>query len=199
MNALSPLPPVVPAGTMSRADQPVFRLPNGFRLRPWREPDADVLVRSCLDPEIQRWNRPAPLSRDGARAKIEHWRGRWRDEQAAIWAVVPPGGTAPVGLVGLADVDLGGGTAEFLYWLLPEGRGRGAVAGATRRISRWALDGLGLHRLRITHSVANPASCHVAARAGFALEGTMRSALLHADGWHDEHLHARVQGDPGAP
>lgn len=25
---------------------------------------------------------------------------------------------------------------------------------------------------------------------GFTLEGTMRSALLHEDGWHDEHLHA---------
>ena len=28
-----------------------------------------------------------------------------------------------------------------------------------------------------------------------ALEGTMRGALLHADGWHDQHLHARVRGD----
>ncbi|MFD7322462.1 GNAT family N-acetyltransferase [Streptomyces sp. NPDC059875] len=66
---------------------------------------------------------------------------------------------------------------------------------ATIRISRWALEDVGLHRLRITHSLENPASCHVATKAGFALEGTMRSALLHADGWHDEHLHARVQGD----
>ncbi|MEW2435901.1 GNAT family protein [Streptomyces caniferus] len=44
--------------------------------------------------------------------------------------------------------------------------------------------------------MANPASCRVATKAGFRLEGTMRSALLHADGWHDEHLHARVQDDP---
>jgi RimJ/RimL family protein N-acetyltransferase len=36
----------------------------------------------------------------------------------------------------------------------------------------------------------------VAAKAGFTAEGTLRSALLHADGWHDMHLHARVQGDP---
>ena len=37
----------------------------------------------------------------------------------------------------------------------------------------------------------------VAAKAGFTAEGTLRSALLHADGWHDMHLHARVLGDPG--
>jgi hypothetical protein len=28
-----------------------------------------------------------------------------------------------------------------------------------------------------------------------ALEGTKRSAILHPDGWHDMHLHARVRGD----
>jgi hypothetical protein len=35
----------------------------------------------------------------------------------------------------------------------------------------------------------------VAGKAGFAFEGTKRSAVLHQDGWHDMHLHARVQGD----
>jgi RimJ/RimL family protein N-acetyltransferase len=66
---------------------------------------------------------------------------------------------------------------------------------AVVRIGRWAFEDLGLHRLRITHSVANTASCRIATRAGFPLEGTMRSALLHADGWHDEHLHAQVESD----
>jgi RimJ/RimL family protein N-acetyltransferase len=100
-----------------------------------------------------------------------------------------------VGLIGWGDIDLKGGSAEILYWLLPAGRGAGVMAEATVRLSRWAMDDLGLHRLRLTHSVANSESCRVATRAGFALEGTMRSALLHADGWHDEHLHARVRGD----
>ncbi len=66
---------------------------------------------------------------------------------------------------------------------------------AVRRLSAWALDDLGLHRLRLCHSVANPASCRVAEKAGYSFEGTMRGALLHADGWHDEHLHALVRGD----
>ncbi|MDQ0994671.1 RimJ/RimL family protein N-acetyltransferase [Streptomyces sp. V3I7] len=66
---------------------------------------------------------------------------------------------------------------------------------AVRRVSRWALEELGLHRLRLCHSTANPASCRVAEKAGYAVEGTMRGALLHEDGWHDQHLHALVQGD----
>ena len=59
----------------------------------------------------------------------------------------------------------------------------------------WAVDELGLHRLFLLHSTANPASCRVAARAGFALEGTLRSAMRHPDGWHDMHLHGLVPGD----
>ncbi|MFJ3925257.1 GNAT family N-acetyltransferase [Streptomyces sp. NPDC090022] len=198
MNAIPPIPPVVPAGSMAGTEQPTFRLGSGFQLRPWRPQDAEVLVAACHDPEIQQWNRPGHLSPDGAREKIARWARRWDDEEAAVWAIAPSAGAGsrPVGLIGLADIDLHGGSAEFLYWLLPAGRGHGAVVDSTVRVSRWALDELGLHRLRITHSVGNPASCRVARQAGFPLEGTMRSALLHADGWHDEHLHARVQGDP---
>lgn len=98
-------------------------------------------------------------------------------------------------MVGLATSDLAGGSAEVFYWLLPQGRGCGVMVDSVLRVSQWGMDELGLHRLWLTHSVGNAASCRVAQRAGFALEGTMRSALLHADGWHDEHLHARVQGD----
>ncbi|MFI5829136.1 GNAT family N-acetyltransferase [Streptomyces sp. NPDC051578] len=188
--------PVVPPGRMSGGGQPSFRLASGFVLRPWQPDDADVLVASCRDPAVRQWNRPVDLTLDAAIEKIARWQQVWQAEEAAIWAVCRCAQARPVGLIGLADVDLRGGDAEFLYWLLPDGRGHGVMVDATVRISRWAVDELGLHRLRITHSVANPASCRVATRAGFPLEGVMRSALLHADGWHDEHLHARVQGDP---
>ncbi len=180
---------------MGGSDQPVFGLACGLELRPWRADDAQVLTDACQDPDVQHWNRPGRLSLPDARARIARWEKRWRDEAAAIWAIAEHGAGGAVGLIGLGDVDLRGGSAEFLYWLLPAGRGRGAMVDAVLRVSRWALDDLGLHRLRITHSVANAASCRVAETAGFALEGTMRSALLHQDGWHDEHLHARVRGD----
>ncbi|WP_437100600.1 GNAT family N-acetyltransferase [Streptomyces kronopolitis] len=74
----------------------------------------------------------------------------------------------------------------------PAARGAGVAVEATRCLSRWALNDLGLHRLRLCHSVANPASRRVADRAGFTLEGTMRSALPHADGRHGEQLVERI-------
>ena len=155
-----------------------------------------MLVEAAQDAGIQRWNRPGrEVTEADAVARIERWRERWASEDAAVWAVLRAGGERPVGLIGWGDIDLVGGSAEVLYWLLPAGRGSGLVGEALVAVSRWAVEELGLQRLRLTHSVENPASCRVAERAGFAFEGTMRSALLHEDGWHDEHLHARVRGD----
>ncbi|MET9075149.1 GNAT family N-acetyltransferase [Streptomyces sp. NPDC004232] len=185
---------VVPAGRMAGGEQPVLALPGGLQLRPWRPDDAGTLLTAALDPAIRRWNRLAVDSREDALARIERMHARWRAETFAVWAVAAPGGPA-VGLCAWGDIDLHEGSAEIVYWLLPEARGGGVAVEATRRLSQWALDDLGLHRLRLCHSVANPASCRVAEKAGYSYEGTQRSALLHADGWHDQHLHARVAGD----
>ncbi|MFI9650750.1 GNAT family N-acetyltransferase [Streptomyces sp. NPDC052040] len=197
---ISSTPPVVPVGRIASNPQPVFRLTADLELRPWRYDDAQALVDACRDPDIQQWNRPGrDVSLADARERIARWQESWTSERSAIWAVARLGERAR-GLIGWGDIDLRGGSAEILYWMLPAGRGGGVMPEAVVRLSWWAMDDVGLHRLRLTHSVANPASCRVAAKAGFALEGTMRSALLHADGWHDEHLHARVRGDawPGA-
>lgn len=190
-----PIPFVVPAGRMSGSEQPVLQLFGGAQLRPWCQDDAPALIAAHLDPAIQRWMRAAPLTLDEAQERITRWKDRWRTEERAVWAICSSADADPVGMIGLATSDLKGGSAEVFYWLLPAGRGAGVMRDATLRVSRWAIDELGLHRLWLTHSVANSASCRVALRAGFVLEGTMRSALLHSDGWHDEHLHARVQGD----
>ncbi|CAM5632020.1 acetyltransferase [Streptomyces spiroverticillatus] len=187
------VPDVVPAGRMAATTQPVLVLGSGTLLRPWREGDAEVIVEAAVDPEIQRWNRPGKdVSLADARERVTRWTRSWAAETAAVWAVVPPGDERPVGLVGCGDLVLRAGSGEIAYWLLPAARGRGFVGEAVVRVGRWALEELGLHRLRLTHSVHNPASCRVAEKAGFVLEGTMRSALLHADGWHDEHLHGLV-------
>ncbi|MQS17082.1 GNAT family N-acetyltransferase [Streptomyces kaniharaensis] len=180
---------------MGQREQPRLRLADGSVLRPWRVSDVGALVAASEDADIRHWNRLGRLSPEEARARIGRWGTYWRDESAAIWAVAPADTDEAQGLIGLGDVSLADGTAEFLYWLLPAARRRGLAAAALAEVTRWALGELGLHRLRLTHSTANAASCRVAERAGFALEGTMRSALLHADGWHDEHLHARVRSE----
>jgi len=116
----------------------------------------------------------------------------WTAETRACWAVTDHAGTR-LGRMSLRTV-LGLGTGEVGYWVLPAARGAEVAPRAVRAASAWALGDLGLHRIELVHSVANQASCRVAAKAGYELEGTMRSALLHADGWHDMHLHAKIAG-----
>ncbi|MFJ6695064.1 GNAT family N-acetyltransferase [Streptomyces sp. NPDC091272] len=190
------VPNVIPAGRMRDHEQPVLPLPGGLELRPWRRSDAPKFVEAGQDPAIQHWNRPGRLTVAEAERRIDRWGERWRAEVSAVFAIAEAGEGEVVGTAGMGDIELARGTGEILYWLLPAGRGKGVAVDAAVTLTRWAVEDLGLHRVQLTHSTANQASCRVAEKAGFSYEGTMRSALLHADGWHDEHLHARVQGDP---
>jgi ribosomal-protein-alanine N-acetyltransferase len=60
-------------------------------------------------------------------------------------------------------------------------------------MASWAFEVVGLHRLDLQHAIANAASCRVAEKTGFAVEGVRRSAWLLPDGRHDVHLHARLR------
>jgi RimJ/RimL family protein N-acetyltransferase len=66
---------------------------------------------------------------------------------------------------------------------------------ALTALSVWAFGEAGFHRLELDHSTRNNASCRVATKAGFLLEGTKRSSAVHSDGRHDMHLHGRVRAD----
>ena len=186
---MSSLPVAVQASVVSGQPQPVIDAGGGLRLRPFVEGDADLLVRAYADPAIQRWHRRS-LTADEA---LEWVRGRawarWQSGTGAEWAVVD--GDVVVGRVGLPVLHLGDGVAEVGYWVLPEGRGHGVAGLALTAMTEWLFT-LGLHRVELMHSVLNEPSCRVAAKQGFELEGTRRSALLHPDGWHDMHLHARI-------
>ncbi|MBT2508354.1 GNAT family N-acetyltransferase [Streptomyces sp. ISL-98] len=71
------------------------------------------------------------------------------------------------------------GLAQCAYWVLPNARGQGVAPRALTRLSNWALDEAGFHRLELVHSDRNEASCRVAANSGFELEGVRRSAHLY--------------------
>ncbi|MDJ0345401.1 GNAT family N-acetyltransferase [Streptomyces sp. H10-C2] len=183
--------PILPAGSLSETEQPVLQA-GDLLLRPWEEADTDALLAAFGDPAIQRWGVRSVESPAEAQRMIASYNEAWRRETAAHWAITGP---EVMGRAALRVIDLAEGSAEIAYWVTPEARGRGAAVRAAVAVSGWALDDLGLHRIDLQHSVANGPSCRVAVKAGFAYEGTKRSALLHADGWHDMHLHARIQAD----
>jgi RimJ/RimL family protein N-acetyltransferase len=164
---------------------------RSLTLRPWREEDVPVLVTAYGDPAIVRWHCRT-LDAAEAAEWIAMRSAAWGREEGGDWAVLL--GENVAGRVSMRRLDLAEGRAELGYWVLPERRGTGIAASAVGLLAGW-LFGVGMHRLELVHSVQNAASCAVARRARFQLEGTLREGLLHADGWHDAHVHARLSGD----
>ncbi|WP_161163320.1 GNAT family N-acetyltransferase [Streptomyces sp. SID5910] len=187
--------PVLPPGTLSCVPQPVIPTGDGLALRPWRTEDAPAVHAAFQDPAIHQWHLRAAGSEDEVRGWITEWQRAWEQERTPQWAVAEEATDRLLGRVALREVVLDDGVAEVAYWTTAAARGRGVAPRATTALARWALDEIGFQRLELMHSVANEASCRVAEKTGFALEGVKRRALRHADGWHDMHLHARVHGD----
>jgi RimJ/RimL family protein N-acetyltransferase len=176
---------------MAALPQPEIRA-NGVLLRPWQASDRPAVVAAYADPAIQRWHCRS-MTDDEAGDWIAAWPGRWCSETGAGWAVLDAGDVA--GQISLRRVALVEGLAEVSYWVLPGARGRRIAPRALSAMTAWSFETLRLHRVELCHSTANVASCRVAQYAGFAAEGTKRGEARHTDGWHDMHLHARLDND----
>ncbi|MBF5032593.1 MULTISPECIES: GNAT family N-acetyltransferase [unclassified Micromonospora] len=186
-------PSAVPAGTLTTGPQPTLFATDGLVLRPWEDGDAPAVLAAYQDPEIRRWHTRRPTSPEQVLRWFAHFRRAWQEETGASWAVTR--GDEVVGRMTLGGFNLDDGEAACAYWVVPAARGAGVASGALRALSAWALGDGRLHRLWLDHSTGNVASCRVAIKAGFRLEGTKRSAAVHHDGRHDMHLHARVRED----
>lgn len=178
--------PALEPGALSSTRQPVLG-DDALRLRPWADADASAVVSAYQEPEIQRWHARS-LTADEAAEWISATHTAWTAETAVSWAVDLDGALA--GRMTLT-LDPAQGCAVAAYWTRTLARGRGVATRALCLATGWAFS-VGMHRVELEHSTLNPASCRVARRAGFDAEGTRRESALHADGWHDMHVHARI-------
>lgn len=94
------------------------------------------------------------------------------------FGVFLPGGEL-AGMLALTMRSLG--MAEVGYWASKEHRGHGYITEATVTAARWAFTRLSVDRVEWRAEVGNHASRAVAERAGFTIEGTLRSALINKD------------------
>jgi RimJ/RimL family protein N-acetyltransferase len=163
-------------------------------LRPWKGADAPAFLSAYQDDEIRRWHTRRPASEGQVREWFEVYRQDWEREKGGHWAVTRDGADV-LGRIALRGMDFDDGIAGVAYWTLPAARGSGVATLALAALTTWAVDEVGFHRLELDHSTRNQASCRVATKAGYRMEGTKRSAAVHDDGRHDMHLHAHVRGD----
>ncbi|MCB5168829.1 GNAT family N-acetyltransferase [Streptomyces bambusae] len=185
-------PPVIRSGRLGSRPQPVVRADGGLLLRPWEDADAPAFLSAYADEETRRWHTRRPDGEPQVREWFEAYRRDWEREAGGHWAITRDGGGV-LGRIALRGWDFDDGIADAAYWVLPAARGAGTASRALLALSTWAVEEIGFHRLELDHSTRNHASCRVATKAGYLLEGTKRSAARHDDGRHDMHLHALVR------
>lgn len=176
--------------------EPVEIRADGYLLRPPSLREAEDVLAMAQDSEIRMWNGLTRVTdEDTARAWCRRW-ATWNGGTLAQWSVLDPAGTRLLGTISLSDIDTRNSSAEIGYRVAPWARGRGVGTAALRSVADWGFGTLGLTRLQLMHGLENRASCRVAQKGGFVLEGTLRSSYRYGDGeLHDEHVHARVATD----
>jgi len=191
------------SGTMRRMETPDLvltptRLQAGrYRLRPPSSHEAGDVLAMAQDPETRMWNPlTSVIDEETARAWCRQW-SDWNGGTSAQWSVLDTTQDKLLGAISLYGIDADNSSGEIGYRVAPWARGQGVGTAALQCVADWAFGSLGLTRVQLVHGLENAASCRVAHKAGFVLEGSLRSSYRYGDGkLHDEHLHSRLASDP---
>jgi RimJ/RimL family protein N-acetyltransferase len=152
-------------------------------IRPWRDDDAEALVRRINDADVALFldQVPQPYSLADAREYFALSADGWRTGSSSNFAIVAHGGEDAAGGIGVRWEELEGGVAEVGYWVGSDARGRGVATAALRLVTGWAFETAPiLQRLQLRAAVENAASNRVAEKAGFTREGVIRSHRFNA-------------------
>ncbi|MEU3841243.1 GNAT family N-acetyltransferase [Streptomyces sp. NPDC028635] len=162
-------------------------------LRPWTPHDIPQLVEAHRDAELRRWITTLVHDEESAARWVREQRGGWDSGERLAFAVVEPAAAGET-LVGHVVLKRTAAGAEVGYWTVARARGRSVAPRALRALTDWAFTALGLTRLDLLHRAGNAASCRVAHKAGYALEGVLPAAPPAFP--ETGHLHARLAGRP---
>jgi RimJ/RimL family protein N-acetyltransferase len=168
------------------------------RLVPLSEVHLDAIDDLQSDPDTARYTRfPVPAEPGFAAAWYARYEAGRRDGTREAFAVEGSAGEF-VGVALAPHIDLEASEAELGYIVIPAARGKGIGAELLRQLTEWALAERGIQRLTLLIDVDNLGSQGVARRAGYRLEGVMRSTYLKQGLRSDTQLWSRLPSDPPA-
>lgn len=102
--------------------------------------------------------------------------------------------TEAIGSIGVTiGKDVHRFSAELGYWLAEPFWGQGIMPRAVKLITEYAIEELGLHRIYAEPYAFNTASAKVLEKAGFFLEGTLRSSAYKDGRFLDQHLYSYIR------
>ncbi|CAL9519447.1 GNAT family N-acetyltransferase [Streptomyces sp. enrichment culture] len=177
---------------------PVTLTTDRLVLRTVGPEDTDAVYAACQDPEIQRWTTiPSPYLPEHARGFTEQMAPEgWANGSMFTFGVFLPSGE----LTGMLSITMRSlGVGEIGFWGAKEHRGRGHITEAAVAACRWAFTRLSVDRVEWRAEVGNRASRAVAERAGFVVEGTLRSGLNNKGVLRDCWVGSLLPSDLGLP
>ncbi|MFF7328430.1 GNAT family N-acetyltransferase [Streptomyces sp. NPDC090306] len=181
--------------------EPVTLTTGRLVLRTVGADDTGAVHAAAQDADIQRWTTvPSPYLPEHALAFTSRLvPDGWADNSMFTFGLFLEDGTAAGGdLAGMLAVTMRSpGVGEIGYWGTKEHRGRGHVTEAAVTVSHWAFTRLALDRIEWRAELGNEPSRAVAERAGFTVEGTLRSAINNKGTWRDCWIGSLLPSDLG--
>jgi [ribosomal protein S5]-alanine N-acetyltransferase len=170
-----------------------MRLPLGVcDVRSWRRSDAAGLVEHANNRNIWlnlRDRFPHPFTPRDARAFLKFVLAQQPETNFAIEV----DGAAVGGIAFKIQSDVERVGAELGYWLGEKYWGRGIATAAVRAVTEHALSTHALTRVFALPFAHNRASARVLEKAGFTLEGVLRSSAIKDGRVLDQLLYARIR------
>ena len=167
-----------------------------IRLEPLEQRHAAPLLAVVAgDDDVVRFTRvPANPDEAFVRSWIRRYEDGWADGTSAGFAAVDHAGSL-LGFAALVRLDLAAAEAEIGYVVGKKARGRGVATRAVRLLTRWSLADLGIERLELLIQPDNIGSARVAERAGYRLEGVLRSKHINDRRRADFGVWSRLRND----
>jgi ribosomal-protein-alanine N-acetyltransferase len=161
-------------------------------VRSWRPRDAPALVEHANNRKVWlnlRDRFPHPYTARDARAFLKSVLNARPETNFAI----DVDGAAVGGIAFHVQSDVERVGAELGYWLGEKHWGRGIATAAVRAVTEHALVAHGLLRVFALPFAENRASARVLEKAGFTLEGVLRSSAIKDGRVLDQLLYARIR------
>ncbi|MBN8236482.1 GNAT family N-acetyltransferase [Halobacillus kuroshimensis] len=163
-------------------------------LEPFTEDLIEKTAELAGDPEVAATTfLPHPYTIEHAKEWIAS-HASWMEEKKAFpFAVKQKKDGGLLGTMTLR-IDEAHQKGELAYWIGRPFWGQGYGSEAARRVVRFGLEDIGLHRIWAAAISDNPASTRVMQKAGLTYEGTLKEDMLHGGEFKDIDVYGLVRG-----
>jgi ribosomal-protein-serine acetyltransferase len=146
---------------------------------------------------LERWLPWVPFNNtpEANQRYAEACAADWDAGRAVRFGIRDRSTRALLGVVGLDSCVHLHRSCELGYWLRLDATGRGLMTEAALACTEFAIERLGVHRVRCAAATDNYPSLRVISRLGFRFEGLARQAEFVGGRWVDHAVFARLSTD----